>query len=168
MAKMRNGGRRGAIAIFLFGALTAQSMVEGGEPKIGPATDRVGLPADYRTAFKHVRTAPAGKGQQLVVYLNDAAASVQSLDALPYPYGSVIVAEWRRAGSEDGEPFQIDVMRREKGYGEAYGEVRTGEWEYVRYRPDGGHRIPPGASGWCSSCHLKAGKDRDWVYHGRF
>jgi hypothetical protein len=160
--------RRSAIGLLLVTVLSGQAMVDGGEPRIGPATDRVGLPPDYRSTFTHFRTAPAGKGQTLTVYGNEPAASVQKLENLPYPYGSVIVAEWRRAGSDDGEPFQIDVMRREKGFGEAYGDVRTGEWEYVRYRPDGGHLIPPGSSGWCASCHLKAGKERDWVYHGRF
>ena len=119
---MRNGVARATIALILFGALTAQSMVEGGEPKIGPATDRVGLPDNYRTAFEHVRTAPAGKDQTLVVYANQTAASVKNLDKLPYPYGSVIVAEWRRTDSKGGEgtPFRINVMRRERGYGEAY------------------------------------------------
>ena len=167
---MRNGVARATIALILFGALTAQSMIEGGEPKIGPATDRVGLPSNYRTAFEHVRTAPAGKDQQVVIYLNQAAASVKNLDKVPYPYGSVIVAEWRRTDGKGGEatPFRIDVMRREPGYGEAYGDARTGEWEYVRYRLDGSHLIPPGESGWCASCHQKAGKERDWVYHGRF
>lgn len=167
-----HGVARATIALLLFGALTAQSMVEdgGGEPKIGPATDRVGLPDNYRTAFEHVRTAPAGKDQTLVVYLNETAASVRGLDGLPYPYGSVIVAEWRRTDGKggDGTPFRVDVMRRERGYGEAYGEARTGEWEYVRYRTDGSHLVPPGESGWCSSCHQKAGKARDWVFHGRF
>lgn len=167
-----NGTARATIALILFGALTAQSMVEeaGGDPKIGPATDRVGLPDNYRTAFEHVRTAPAGKDQQVVIYLNQAAASVKNLDKVPYPYGSVIVAEWRRTDGEGGEgtPFRIDVMRREPGYGDAYGDARTGEWEYVRYRLDGSHMVPPGESGWCSSCHQKAGKERDWVYHGRF
>ena len=167
---MRNAMVRATIALVLFGALTAQSMVEGGEPRIGPASDRVGLPGDYRTAFNHVRTATVAKDQKLFVYANEAAASVQSLDGLPYPYGSVIVAEWRRIDGKDGDgtPFRVDVMRREKGFGEAYGDVRTGEWEYARYRPEGGHLTPPGSTGWCASCHHKAGKERDWVYHGGF
>ena len=167
---MRNIVVRASIGLFLFGVLTAQSMVEGGDPKVGPSIDRVGMPKDYRTGFEHVRTAPAGKDQQLLVYLNEAAASVQGLDAVPYPYGSVIVAEWRRTDGKAGEDttFRIDVMRRERGYGEAYGDARTDEWEYVRYRTDGSHLVPPGESGWCSSCHQKAGKERDWVFHGRF
>jgi len=167
---MRNAAHRPAILIFLFGALSAQAMVEGGEPRIGPATDRVGLPADYRETFTQVRTAKLAKDQMLVVYENEAAASVQSRDATPYPYGSVIVGEWRRIDADGGEstPFRIDVMRRERGFGDAYGAARTGEWEYVRYRPDGSQLVPPHQSGWCSSCHQKAGKERDWVYRGRF
>ena len=160
--------KRAAVAVLLLAVFSAQSMMEGGEPRIGPTKDRVGLPRDYGSTFTHLRTAPVGKGQTLIVYGNDPAASVLKLGDLPYPYGSVIVAEWRRAESEGGEPFQIDVMRREKGFGKAYGDVRTGEWEYVRYRPDGSHLVPPGRTGWCASCHLKAGKERDWVYHGRF
>ena len=161
---------RAAMALLFFAVLGAQSMIEGGEPRIGPAQDRVGLPADYAKTLTRLRSAPVGTGETLVVYANDRAASVQKLDGLPYPYGSVILAEWRRgaSASDAGELFRIDVMRREKGFGEAYGEVRTGEWEYARYRTDGGHLVPPGSTGWCSSCHQKAGKERDWVYHGRF
>jgi len=82
----------------------------------------------------------------------------------------LIVGEWRRIDADGGEstPFRIDMMRRERGFGDAYGAARTGEWEYVRYRPDGSQLVPPHQSGWCSSCHQKAGKERDWVYRGRF
>jgi hypothetical protein len=106
----------------------------------------------------------------LVVYANARAASVTDRASLPYPYGSVFVAEWRYAPGQPraGELFRIDVMRRGAGYGAAYGEVRTGEWEYVRYRPDGSHLIPPGRSGWCAACHRNAGEARDFVFHGRF
>lgn len=162
---------RAATALLLFAGLGAQSMDEGGEPRIGPAEDRVGLPADNRTTFTRLRTIPVEGGTQvLIVYANDRAASVTDRANLPYPYGSVFVAEWRHGEGQPraGELFQIDVMRREPGFGVAYGDVRTGEWEYVRYRPDGSHLIPPSRSGWCAACHQWAGEGRDWVFHGRF
>ena len=34
-------------------------------------------------------------------------------------------------------------MRREKGFGGAYGKNRTGEWEYVEYRADKTYITPP-------------------------
>ena len=42
-------------------------------------------------------------------------------------------------------------MRREKGFGEAYGKNRTGEWEYVEYRADGTYITPPRKSFACAS-----------------
>jgi hypothetical protein len=167
---MRNRAVRATIALLLFAVLGGQNMADNIEPKPAPAADRVGLPADYRTTFKHLRTAPLGQSQKLIIYANDAAASLTDLANLPYPYGSIIVAEWHRVDGDGGEstPFQVDVMRREKGYGEAYGDMRTGEWEYARYGPDGNFMVPSSQGGKCASCHQKAGKDRDWVYHGRF
>jgi len=61
----------------------------------------------------------------------------------------------------------LHVMRREKGFGEAYGKNRAGEWEYVEYRPDGSYQTPPQKSGSCAECHVKAGQQRDFVYRGR-
>ena len=62
----------------------------------------------------------------------------------------------------------LHVMRREKGFGEAYGKNRTGEWEYVEYRADRTYITPPQKSFACAECHVKAGSDRDFVYRGRF
>ncbi|MGQ0661355.1 cytochrome P460 family protein [Sphingosinicella sp.] len=162
--------KRAGIALLLLAALGGQSMNDGGEPRIGPAEDRVGLPADYLATFTRLRTTPVDTTQVLVVYANDRAASVTDRANLPYPYGSVFVAEWRYADGQPraGELFQIDVMRRGERFGTAYGDVRTGEWEYARYFPDGSHRIPPGRSGWCAACHQRPGVSRDFVFHGRF
>jgi len=163
--------RRAGLALVFLAGLGAQSMNAGGEPKIGPAEDRVGLPADYRTAFTRLRATPLEGGTQvLIVYANDRAATVTDRANLPYPYGSVFVAEWRHGEGQPnaGELFQIDVMRSEPGFGAAYGAARTGEWEYVRYLPDGSHLVPPSRSGWCAACHQRAGEGRDWVFHGRF
>jgi hypothetical protein len=177
--------RAGIAALFLVALGGAAQIMGGGsgQTATGPNEDRVGLPADYRTTFTHVRSAPLENGTQvLVVYANDRAASVTDRANVPYPYGSIFVAEWRHAVLDEtgtplrdadgrpraGELFQIDVMRREPGFGAAYGDARTGEWEYVRYRTDGRHLIPPARSQWCAACHRNAGEGRDWVFHGRF
>ena len=126
---------------------------------------------------------PSGpeKQQIVTVFGNERAASVRSSEDLPYPYGSVIVMETAGAiKDEQGKPrvddkgqlrkggvIGLHVMRREKGFGEAYGENRSGEWEYVEYRPDGTYLTPPNKSFACAECHVKAGRDRDFVYRGR-
>jgi chitinase len=147
-----------------------------------PTADRVGFPKDYATTFAVLRTVDQPEKQQVVtVFGNHQAASVRRTDDLPYPYGSVIVMETAGAlKDEQGKPRLDDkrhfkkgdvaglhVMRREKGFGEAYGNNRTGEWEYVEYRVDGSYITPPGKSFVCAECHVKAGRDRDFVYRGR-
>jgi hypothetical protein len=62
----------------------------------------------------------------------------------------------------------LHVMGKERGFGEAYRQDRTGEWEYVEYRPDGTYITLPEKSQVCAHCHLKAGRDKDFVYGGRF
>jgi hypothetical protein len=146
-----------------------------------PAEDRVGLP-DY-SGFSRLRTFHgAQRGRVGLVYANGAAASVTALGQLPYPYGAIFVVEWRRALTDaagaplrdaagevrGAEIVQIDVMRRERGFGAGYGEARTGEWEYVSYLPDGRHFVAPDQSVSCASCHRRAGEARDFVFRGRF
>ena len=66
-----------------------------------------------------------------------------------------------------GDVVGLHVMRREKGFGEAYGKNRTGEWEYVEYRADGSYITPPRKSFACAECHVRAGGERDFIYRGR-
>ncbi len=54
-------------------------------------------------------------------------------------------------------------MRKERGFGEAYGANRNGEWEYVAYRPDGSYRTEPKNTFSCAICHLQAGALTDWT-----
>jgi len=61
----------------------------------------------------------------------------------------------------------LHVMRKEHGFGAAYRENRTGEWEYAEYRPDGGYITAPAASAKCARCHLKAGPANDFVFGGK-
>jgi hypothetical protein len=144
-----------------------------------PAVDRVGFPKDYQNAFRRLRSSEKADAKTVViVYGNVAAASRQNGN---YPYGSVIVMETsstlqdgaKKVLLDEGGHFRRDqvtglhVMRKERGFGEAYRESRTGEWEYAEYRPDGSYITPPAASAKCASCHLKAGAAKDFVFGGK-
>jgi plastocyanin len=113
-----------------------------------------------------------------VIYGNDNAASMQPGE--PLPYGSILVMETYRALVKEGrvildekgrfqrmgDPTGVFVMRKEMGFGEAYRQNRTGEWEYVAYRPDGSFLTAGGPrdSGACAQCHLQATSAKDWVF----
>lgn len=150
--------------------------------KPAPQTDRVQFPEGYVENFKIVRTVDrAEKGQVVTVYANDKAASVTRTNDLPYPFGSILVMETSDAEKgPDGKPLLdekgrlrkkapvgLHVMRREKNFGEAYGKNRSGEWEFVEYRPDRSYITPAAKSAACAECHVKAGPERDFVYKGR-
>src|SRR6185312_9835971 len=110
---------------------------------------------------------------------NEPAAAVAAAGKASYPYGSVLVMEFAQmlqdAGGKPlrdasgnlqrGSVFRVDVMRREPGFGEAYGKNRTGEWEYVSYKVDGSFSTPPAGTASCAACHLnKAGEANDFVF----
>jgi hypothetical protein len=148
-----------------------------------PATDRVGFPKDYAARFAVLRTVPRDEGVKLVtVYGNREAASVTNKSQLPYPNGSILVmetastrktAEGKPAKDANGalqkeEVLGLHVMRRGKDFGQAYGDKRSGEWEFVEYRADGTFITPPQKSASCAECHIKAGPSKDYVYNGRF
>jgi len=144
-----------------------------------PAVDRVGFPKNYQATFLQLRSSENAKEKTIViVYCNGPAAGRQSGS---YPYGAVIVMETWSAQQDGAKSALLDaaghlrkdqvtglhVMRKEHGFGEAYRENRTGEWEYAEYRPDGGYITPPAASAKCARCHLKAGAAKDFVFGGK-
>jgi hypothetical protein len=152
-------------------------------PDSAPKTDRVGFPTGYREKFEVLRTkVDKEKLKVVTVYGNAKAASITNLAQLPYPNGSVLVMETAEAEKDgEGKPVfnaqgglsagkvqGMHVMRRGAGFGEAYGEKRSGEWEYTEYKADGSYITPPEKSTACAACHIKAGEKRDYVYHGRF
>jgi hypothetical protein len=161
------------------------SVIVLGEPADTPVShvDRVRFPTDYAAKFHVIRTNNKAKEQKVVtIFANDLAASVTNTTQRPYPYGSIIVMETAAARKDPqgkvavdekgvflrGNVLGLHVMRREKGFGETYGLSRSGEWEYVEYRPDGSWITPPEKSASCAKCHVKAGAERDFVYRGRF
>lgn len=88
------------------------------------------------------------------VCANDVAASVKPGE--PFPYGSILVFEsWRPKEDATGKVVPDDnghlvrqtlnaifVMRKEKGFGEAYQDRQAGEWEFAAYRPDKSYLVP--------------------------
>jgi hypothetical protein len=128
--------------------------------------DPVGHPAGY-ASFEQVRSMDRKQDPTHgTVFLNAQAATVKTAGQ-PYPYGSVLIMEWRKGG-KDGEIARLDVMRKERGYGAAYGASKNGDWEYASYSPDGKLITDAAASLACAQCHLKAGPEKDFVYIGRF
>ena len=88
-----------------------------------PTVDRVGFPEGYREKLRVLRTSEKPDKQEVkVIYGNQAAAAAK--DGV-YPYGSLLVMESRKEGTVTG----LHVMRKERGFGEAYGPNRTGEKE---------------------------------------
>ena len=163
---------------------TVAGSIPAAEPALppAPAEDRVGFPKDYQVKFEILRTVRRTKELKVVtVYGNKPAASVTNAAQLPYPYGSILVMETAHALKDaEGKPALdtagelrrdkiagIHVMRRERGFGEAYGKNRTAEWEYVEYREDGTTITPASKSATCAECHVKAGPARDFVYEAR-
>jgi Cytochrome P460 len=165
-----------------FALLSAGFAVVAAQVRAADPADRVGFPSDYR-GYAVLRTANVTQQTRLgTISGNAKAASIDDVGKLPYPNGSVIVMEWatpRKAADgkpvtgadglwEKGEVTRIDVMRREAGYGAAYGDKRAGEWEFASYRADGRPFEPAIDAAACAACHRKPGPARDFVFRGRF
>jgi len=146
-------------------------------PRPAPTADRVGFPEDYQTKFKfaYVFDRQDAKSVSYICF-NDVAATTKQ--GQPFPYGSVIVFEsWRPKQNAQGILIKdanghmireslnaIFVMRKERGFGEAYQANRTGEWEYIAYRPDKSFQTPPQGTGTCAACHTASNQDRDFTF----
>lgn len=148
-----------------------------------PTVDRVGFPEDYQSRYHvwFVLDRPDVR-QVRTIYANDIANAVTADTQSNYPYGSVLVMETQRAlqtaagvpvldanGRYQKDPAAaptIFVMRKERGFGTAYGPNQTGEWEYVAYRPDRSYQTRPEASAGCAICHRVSNQSQDWVFRG--
>jgi len=137
-----------------------------------PTVDRVGFPAGYRATYTLLYTFDNYQNRQIrAVYANPIAASVSPGQVFNFPYGSIILFESYTVQEDAaGEPLldangrfvpnaltTLFVMRKERGFGADYKELRNGEWEYVAYRPDGTYSTLPSGTGSCALCHLTGG-----------
>jgi hypothetical protein len=175
---MRFNPWRTSLAVVAF---TATALIAAEAAKDPLAEDRVGLPADYAKTFEVVRRFNGvQRNKAATVYANAAAGATKDLAKLPYAHGAIFVVAWAEpVKGPDGKPVvdanglwqpgevtQVDVMRREKGWGEKYGAERTGEWEFGSYRGGTSWLTPKDALD-CAKCHRKA-ESRDFVFRGRF
>ena len=147
-----------------------------------PTVDRVGFPEGYQKWTVFYTLDRSDNKQVRTIYGNAIASSVTDGGQANYPYGSVVVLETQAAlkdadgnaildsrGRYQKDPANIptvNTMRKEKGFGAAYGAIRNGEWEYVGYTPTGGYGTLPQNSTGCANCHLQAGQGKDWVFRG--
>ena len=139
-------------------------------PAQAPTEDRVGFPEGYKDWTVLYVLDRSDNKQLRTIYGNDKAASVTDGGQANYPYGSVVVLEtWAALKDADGNPVldsrgryqrdpaatpTINTMRKEKGFGAAYGAARNGEWEYVGYTPARAFSTAPQNSAGCANCHL--------------
>lgn len=173
------GGDIGEIrppAGYVAGPFTAPALAADLPP--APREDRVGFPASYQEEFKHFYRFDRVDMRSVVhVCANDVAAQVQEGEA--YPHGSVLLMEnWSPLTDADDNLVYdsegrlirsvlntVGVMRKGPGFGEEYGNARSGEWEYVTYFPDGSVQTPPEGTASCASCHaVGATAERDFVF----
>jgi plastocyanin len=147
-------------------------------PRPAPQEDRVGFPAGYGETFRLLVVFDRPDNKQVrALCANELAAGIAPGET--FPYGSVLVMEtWHAKQDSNGNPVLdangrfirqtlsgIFVMRKGQGFGQAYGPDRSGEWEYVAYRPDGSTSIPPRNTNNCANCHLnQAGPSTDFVF----
>ena len=137
-----------------------------------PTVDNVRFPAGYQATYILLYTFDNFQNRQIrKVYGNVVAALVKPGEVFNFPYGSIILFEsWSVQEDSTGEPLldrdgrfvpnaltTIFVMRKERGFGADYKELRNGEWEYVAYRPDGSYATQPSGTGSCALCHLTGG-----------
>lgn len=144
-----------------------------------PTVDRVGFPSGYQSWQLLYTFDRPDNPQVRIVYGNANAAQVTRATSHNLPYGSILVMEiWPALrntagavaldenGRQQKDPAatpQIFVSRKEIGFGADYGPNRTGEWEYVAYRPDGTYITAPANSFTCAQCHLTMGPEADWT-----
>lgn len=144
-----------------------------------PTVDRVGFPEGYDKWPVLYTFDRADTNRVLIVYANTPAFAIRFGQQGNYPYGSIIAMEtWRATLDADGNPVldengrfirdtsippTLNVMRKEKGFGEAYGPNRNGEWEYGGYRVDGSVNTLPQNTGICAQCHLQASQGKDFI-----
>ena len=153
--------------------ITGSPLVVGHTQSLpAPTVDNVRFPSGYRATYTLLYTFDNYQNRQIrAVYGNPIAASVGPGRVFNFPYGSIILFESYSVQEDTaGEPLldskgrfvpnaltTIFVMRKERGFGADYKELRNGEWEYVAYRPDGTYATEPSGTGSCALCHLTGG-----------
>ena len=147
-----------------------------------PRTGAGVFPAQYAATFEVLGTPLADKNALVTTtYANSLAAAVRNIGEVPYPDGAVIVMEYAlslkdgegellrdSSGTlQKGEVVRVDVMRKGRGFGAAYGDQRAGDWEFSSFRRDGSAFMASANGATCAACHRNAGADKDFVFRSR-
>lgn len=155
-------------SIAMFASLTACATV------VGP--DAVSFPAAYKSQVLVATVERPDIKQVRQIYVNAAAAKLARAGQ-PLGDGTVFAmelypvkadAKGELAKDSDGRLVKGDlaavfVMEKRKGFGANYAEdLRTGDWEYARFSPDG-KRLPDQDSAPCMKCHKPLAK-QDFVF----
>ena len=143
-----------------------------------PSVNNIPFPENYRENYKLLFVFDRPNSQQVrAICGNNIAASTAPGEA--FPYGSLLVMEvWITRKDDSGvaltdenghyirdRMFGAFMQLKEEGFGVDYADDRSGEWEYIAYRPDGDVAIPPERTNACAACHLRqAGEEVDFVF----
>jgi len=145
--------------------ILAPASVTPPEGATAPAEDNVGFPEGYKDTYSvFYQMDRLDNRQKRVIYANSIAASVT--EGEPFPLGSILVMETNGTVQDELGHVQVDdaggfvttgrppflfLMRKEAGFGEEYGEIRNGEWEYAAYRPTGANLLPSSRTTSCAT-----------------
>jgi hypothetical protein len=141
----------------------AAGLVEAGPEKVA-------FPRDYQSRFFAFGTAnDEAAGTVRILYLTYDAIRLRETGK-PLPYGTILVAEERRARLDAaGVPVtdakgrflpteqvvSVWVQEKRKGWGAEYPPAqRTGEWEFAHFLPDGSRKADAKIAE-CRACHKK-------------
>jgi hemoglobin len=141
-----------------------------------PLTDgEAAIPTDYKSWPKMLSAVQRPDAKQVrEMYIDPRGNQTRAGDA--FPYGTVMVMENYAAvarpdgtletGADGklvkGNMVRIFVMAKARGAGQDVPEaLRTGEWVYAAYLPDGRKAEDPYAP--CRSCHAPLTEKKDFV-----
>jgi plastocyanin len=159
-------------------APTATPVPPTATPRPAPTVDRVGFPENYEEDYKLLFVFDRPDNQQVRAICGNSVAA-DTAPGEPFDYGSFLVMEtWATKKDENGVAVLDEnghyirerltglfLQRKEEGFGEAYLDDRSGEWEYVAYRPNGDILTPPQNTNACAACHLQqGGENLDFVF----
>ena len=157
--------------------LTSLSVILLLSPAVMASPDFIKFPEGYKTTFTKYAVINRSQKKQVVhIYANKTAVdNAQPRQALPS--GSAITMEIYKAKldndkqplSDEKDHFITDalvavvVMEKRKGWGTEYSdEIRNGEWEYAKFKPQGGKALNA-TSVKCLECHKPMG-NKDFVF----
>jgi hypothetical protein len=118
--------------------------------------NRVAFP-DNLEELEHYTTVTRGEVTEFMYTSQAALDAIQAGE--PVPYGTqVILQDWR-----DGEVHRLFVMQKGEDFGDEYDEaVRTADWQFQWYWPDGSINMDENTER-CRSCH-QAREGREYMY----